>query len=146
MAEISVETTINASKETVWNQLTDMNNFSQLSKHIEDASGKVEKGGRLKARLNIRGVHVPLTVWVHDAEENHKFSWGGPTGKLVSTLLDANHYFVIEELGPNQCKLIHGERIDGLLSLGSSVILNRLKPIYSDINEELKRRCEQVAA
>jgi ligand-binding SRPBCC domain-containing protein len=84
MAEIKVETTINASKETIWEQLTDLNNFSRLSKHIEYASGRMEKGSRLKARLNIRGVRVPVVVWVHDIEKNRKFSWGGPSGKLLS--------------------------------------------------------------
>lgn len=146
MPEIIVETIINASKETIWAQLTDLSKYSQLSKYIEHASGKLEKGSLLKVRLNIKGARIPLAVWVHDVEKDQKFSWGGPSSKWISTFFYASHFFVIEELGPDHCKFIHGEQIKGLFSVGSGVVLNRLKPVYSGINQALKERCEKVAA
>jgi hypothetical protein len=70
------------------------------------------------------------------------FDWLGSL--FVKGLFDGHHYFEIDELAPNQVKLIHGEHFSGLLS---GYILKKIgedtRTNFIRMNTALKSRAEQ---
>lgn len=78
---------------------------------------------------------------VTKVEENQAFEW---LGQALLGLFKGRHYFILEDLGKGQAKLIHGEQFTGLLSgpvmrmIGDDTLRN-----FQDMNKALKDRIEQ---
>ncbi len=141
---IRTEIIINASKEKVWEVLTDFDKYSQWNPFIIDIQGKAVAGGRLRNTMlngNSKMVFKPQVLRV---EEYYYFDWLG--NLMFKGLFEGHHRFEIEELSPNQVKLNHGESFSGILS---GIILKKIgddtRQSFIKMNQALKQVAEAHA-
>lgn len=112
--KIRTEIIINASKERVWGILTDFEKYRQWNPFIIQSQGQAIPGTYLVNTMKNGSGDITFKPKVLKVEQFSYFGW---LGKLwIKGIFDGHHYFQIEELAPNQIKLIHGEDFSGILS------------------------------
>jgi hypothetical protein len=140
---IRTEIIITATKETVWNILTDFPAFPSWNTFIVSIKGELSTGKRLTNTLSNNGKTMVFKPVVGKVIENKYFDWVG--NLYIKGLFDGHHYFEIEELANGQVKLIHGEEFSGLLS---SYILKKIgqdtRNNFISMNGALKKRAESI--
>jgi hypothetical protein len=140
---IKTEIIIDASSETVWNVLTDFENFPAWNPFIVRIEGQLQQGARLRNTLKSGSKTFVFKPVVLEVKPLHSFSWLGSL--VVKGLFDGRHYFKIDELGPKQVKLTHGEEFSGLLS---SAFLKKIgddtRNNFVKMNQALKMRAEAM--
>lgn len=138
---IKTEIIINASKEKLWVLLTNFNGYPNWNPFIRSIEGELKQGGRLKNTLQNGEKTMVFKPIVLEVVPFHSFSWLGSL--WVKGLFDGRHYFCIEEIAPNQVKLIHGEDFSGILS---TAILKQVgedtRKNFVDMNQALKQLAE----
>ncbi len=139
---IRTEIVINASKEKVWNILSDLGNYAVWNPFIVQSEGQLQAGTKLKNTLQNGTKTIVFTPKVLSVIPNRYFDWLGSL--WIKGLFDGHHYFEIEEISPNQVNLVHGENFSGLLS---SLILKQIgsetRNNFVKMNQALKTRVEQ---
>ncbi|MDF9795045.1 hypothetical protein OKW21_000308 [Catalinimonas alkaloidigena] len=144
MKELKTEIILNAPKEQIWKVLTDFQNYPSWNPFIVSIEGKPLLHSQLKNTLMSKGKPMVFTPTVTRLEENRIFEWLG--SGLLGTF-KGRHYFILEDIGNGQTKLIHGEKFSGLLSgpilkmIGDETLLN-----FQRMNKALKERVEQQLA
>lgn len=140
---IRTEVMINDSPSKVWKQLMDHESYAEWNPFIKSISGSQEVNSTLditiqsneKSTMNFQ----PL-ILVNNP--NQEFRWRGKL--IVNGIFDGEHYFILEEMGPNKTKLIHGEQFTGLLS---GALLGMIKKDtekgFKAMNSSLKELIEQ---
>lgn len=141
---IKTEIIIDASLKVVWEQLTDFSRYPEWNPFLVSIQGKLKKGERLKNTMRNGSKTYVFKPVVKSVTQYQSFSWLGSLG--VKGLFDGLHYFHLEELGPNQVKLSHGEYFSGLLS---GFILKKIavdtRANFVSMNQALKMRAEQFS-
>jgi hypothetical protein len=141
MKEIKTEIIIKAPKEKVWEVLTNFADYGHWNPFIVSIEGEKEVGKRLTNTLMSGGKTNVFKPVIKRFEANHAFEW---LGSLPLRLFTGRHYFLLEDLGQGQTKLIHGEKFGGLLrgiimkKIGEETLQNFLK-----MNRALKARVER---
>ena len=139
---IRTEIIINASSDTVWTLLTDFKRYPSWNPFIIAVEGEAVKGTRLKNTLHNNGKDYVFKPIVIESIRPKRFSWLGSL--FVRGIFDGHHYFEIEELGPNQVKLLHGEKFSGLLSnYIYKKIGNETRGNFVRMNQALKTLAEK---
>ncbi|RYZ20119.1 MAG: SRPBCC domain-containing protein [Chitinophagaceae bacterium] len=111
---IKTEIVINASKEKVWQILTDFSNYPTWNPFIVSIKGDLLRSKRLVNTLASGSKTYVFKPKILSIVQNQYFDW---VGKLfISGLFDGHHYFEIDELSPNQIKFTQGEYFSGILS------------------------------
>jgi hypothetical protein len=140
---ITTEIIINASKEKVWQILTDFPNYSTWNPFIVNIKGDLTTSNRLAITLVSGTKRYVFKPKVLSIVPNQYFDW---VGKLfIRGLFDGHHYFEIDELSASQVKLIQGEHFSGILS---NYILkkigNETRNNFVKMNGALKARAEET--
>lgn len=112
--EIKTEIIIKASKERIWNILTDLEKYKNWNPFIFDSEGEIKEGSRITNTMKNGKDIMKFKPVIIKVEENNYFEWLGSL--WFKGLFDGRHYFNIESVGKNQIKLIHGEHFSGILS------------------------------
>jgi hypothetical protein len=144
MKKLHTEILINADRQTVWNILTDLEKYGEWNPFIREIKGKAEEGQILENHMYLEeGKKQVFKPEVLKVEEGKEFRW---LGKLfVKGLFDGEHFFLLEEAGEGQVKLIQGEIFSGLLMkpimkmIGEQTLNN-----FHAMNKALKARCENL--
>ena len=82
----------------------------------------------------------PFQTYHHKSEPKQEFEW---LGSGLMGMFKGRHYFILEDLGNGQTKLIHGEKFSGLLSglilkmIGDDTLKN-----FQKMNKALKEVVE----
>ncbi|AFK02024.1 Polyketide cyclase/dehydrase [Emticicia oligotrophica DSM 17448] len=118
---IKTEIVINASKERVYNALTDFKNYHTWNPFIIESKGDAIEGTTLVNKLKQGEQTFTFKPILTCVVPNEKFEWLGSL--LFKGLFDGNHYFHIEELENGQVLLTHGENFSGILT---SFLLKRI--------------------
>lgn len=140
---ITTEIVINAPKEIVWKVLTDFAAYQQWNPFITSIVGDLQIGSRLVNTMINGGKKFVFKPIILNVTTYRYFDWLGSL--LVKGIFDGRHYFEIEELGPSQVMVGHGERFSGMLSgyllrkIGDDTRNNFIK-----MNNALKTRAEQM--
>jgi hypothetical protein len=122
---IKTEIIINASKEKVWQVLTDFKSYPRWNPFI-----MVNRSKKFRFKPKVVSV-VPFRY----------FDWLG--NLFIKGLFDGHHYFEIEELMPHQVKLSHGEYFSGLLSASIlKKIAEDTRNNFIRMNNALKQQAE----
>ncbi len=116
--------------------------YGQWNPFITSIKGQPIVGTQLVNTLALPGkkaqVFKPTILAVTEQQE---FRWLGSL--FVRGLFDGEHYFRLEEISPQQTKLIHGEHFSGLLA---GLIMRLIKEDtlqgFNRMNEALKALCE----
>lgn len=111
---ISTEITINATKEKVWNILTDFDNYKSWNPFIINSSGKAVAGTKLVNTMKNRDRLIKFKPTILSVKQYEYFDWLGSL--FLKGLFDGHHYFKIDDLGNGQIKLTQGENFSGILS------------------------------
>ncbi|MFO7928009.1 MAG: SRPBCC family protein [Halobacteriota archaeon] len=139
MRTVEREIEIDASPETVWEILTDLEAYDEWNPFISSAEGAIERDERLRVRVEPPGGRpMSFKPVVKTVEQNGRIVWIGRL--FVPNLLDGRHEFIIEPA------------VDGVRFLQRETFAGILVPIFLDVesvergfdemNEALKRRAE----
>ncbi|RFC55900.1 SRPBCC domain-containing protein [Brumimicrobium aurantiacum] len=105
---------IKATKEEVWNALTDFNKFPIWNPFIISISGKLEIGSQLNVNIKPpNGKKMTFKPKLVTLEENVELTWLGRF--LFRGILDGKHTFKIIEKDEGSVEFIHRERFSGVL-------------------------------
>jgi len=142
MKELTTEIIINASAERVWQVLTNFSSYQEWNPFIVSSSGKAVEGTHLTNQMKQGDNTMTFSPKLVKVEKNHRLEWLGHL--WVPKLFDGHHIFVIEELAPQQVKLIQEEKFNGLLrSLIMKQIAESTRAGFVAMNRALKERAEQ---
>jgi len=142
MKELTTEIIINATAEQVWQVLTDFAAYHKWNPFIVSSSGKAVEGTRLTNQMKQGDKTMTFSPKLVNVEESHRLEWLGHL--WVPGLFDGHHIFVIEELGPQQIKLIQQEKFSGLLrGLIMKQIAESTQAGFIAMNRALKERVER---
>lgn len=140
---IKTEIIINASVKTVWEVLTDFPRYPEWNPFLQSIEGELARGKKLKTTMFNGDKKFVFKPVVKSVVPYQSFSWLGSLG--VKGLFDGQHFFHLEEIGPSQVKLTHGEYFSGILS---GIILKKIgndtRTNFVRMNQALKRRAERL--
>lgn len=140
MKELKTEIILNAPKETVWNTLLHFEAYGDWNPFILSVKGEAKEGTYLTNTMINNGQKMVFKPIVTKVEEHRCFEW---LGSAMGGAFKGRHYFILEDLGNAQTKLIHGEQFTGLLS---SLILRMIGEAtlgsFQKMNKALKERVE----
>lgn len=142
MTQLKTEIVLNASKETIWNTLTDFDSYENWNPFIISSQGEAIVGQRLTNTMVNKGKTTVFKPVVTKAIPFEEFEW---VGSGLLGMFKGRHYFILEDVGNNQTKLIHGEQFSGLLSglimkmIGDDVLQN-----FQEMNKALQEVVEQA--
>lgn len=143
MNEIQSEILIDASKETVWEILTDFESYENWNPFIIKITGKAEPDATIQFVARMNGIDLPIVARILSFEKNKRLSWGGPDNRLIKQMIGAEHYYIIEEINAKCCRFINGEKMSGLIPGVLWPVIKNLKPAYEAMNQSLKLQAEQ---
>lgn len=140
MKEVKTEIIINAPKDKVWSVMMDFSAYPEWSTFIRSIEGEARLGARLKNTLRLTSSDQIFKPVITRMEEGTAFEW---LGSIPLGLFKGRHYFMLEEIGEQQTKLIHGEIFSGLLR---GLIMNKVGEAtlrgFQAWNKALKARAE----
>lgn len=144
MKQIQTDIEIAAPRHRVWEVLTNFAAYPQWNPFIRRLEG--EQGEGVEWTVVVQppgGREMTFRPRVIAFSENREIRWKGKL--FIPGLFDGEHYFVLQELGRNRTRFIHGEEFSGLLTPLLGKMLDRTRDGFNQMNEALQRRCETVA-
>lgn len=143
MKNIRIEVVINSPISKVWQVLMDFASYPDWNTFMH-IKGSGEVGSNLENTMMLEGqkpqVFRPLIL---ENKKEKELRWKGKL--FLQGLFDGEHYFLLESLGQDKTRLIHGEKFSGILS---SVVLKMIgeKTVegFEKMNLELKMRSEKM--
>ena len=142
MREIRTDILIQASKKAIWSALTDFEHFPEWNPFITRIRGTATLGDTVRFHAHVNGRLFKFAAKVRRCDEGKNLTWGAPDNPLLAALFAGEHYFTIEELSPEQCRFIHGERFSGVVAHAMWSQIRLAKQAYLAMNEALKQRVE----
>ena len=139
MKELKTEIIINASTEKVWETLTDFKSYSDWNPFIISIEGELKLGSQLETKMLNSGKTMTFKPQVTKFEYGIEFEW---LGRAFLGGFKGRHYFILESLGDDQTKLIHGEKFSGWMSglilkkIGDETLEN-----FQAMNQAIKQAC-----
>lgn len=140
MKELKTEIILNAPVEKVWSTLISFSTYSEWNPFIPSIKGEAKEGTYLTNTMINNGKEMVFKPIVTKVEKNRHFEW---LGSAVAGAFKGRHYFILEDLGNAQTKLIHGEKFSGILSgfilrfIGEDTLQG-----FQKMNKALKDRVE----
>ena len=140
--EIATEIEIAAAPHRVWSVLLDFASYPEWNPMIRSIEGVALRDERLRIVIKPKGgLGMTLRPRILTALPNCELRWRG--GFRVPRLLEGEHYFLIEPLGPDRVRLRQGERFSGILF---RLFAERFRAVtragFEAANGALKQRCE----
>ena len=144
MKKVKTEIIINKDVSTVWNVLTDFENYPIWNPFVRSLQGKKSIGKKLSVTCALSsGKKVSFKPILLKFEADKEFRWKGKLG--IKGIFDGQHYFKLEKLSETQTKFIHVEDMSGILvSLMGSSLLEKTKGSFELMNQALKKECEKI--
>lgn len=132
---------IDASTEEVWKVLTDFDKFPNWNPMIVKLIGTPVVGDKLMFSVQqINGKLLKLKARFQVVAPDKELRWGGG----LKGLLYGEHYFILEKIDDQSCRLHHGEIFSGLIiSLFWWWLEPKSTPLYRLMSDALKKRVEK---
>jgi hypothetical protein len=140
--EIKTQVDIHASAQRVWQILTDFPGYAAWNPFITRLAGQPQQDTQVRFWFTLPfGGSVPARATVLKAEPGVELRWAGALP--IPGLLRAEHYHVIESLGPNQVRFHQGEIFTGVLVAPFwPLFATRAVQLYEQSSLALKQRAE----
>lgn len=141
MRELKTEIVLNAPLPKVWKTLINFKEYPSWNPFILSIIGEAKVDTQLTNTMLNNGNKMVFKPMITKVEENRHFEW---LGSAMGGMFKGRHYFILEDLGNNKTKLIHGEQFTGLLStpiiamIGKDTFKN-----FEKMNQALKEKVEQ---
>jgi hypothetical protein len=144
MPSLTIDTTvdINASKDAVWDVLTDFASYKEWNP-VMRIEGTPEVGTKLVVHLTGAGGHgMSFKPKVLAATPGKELRWLGKLG--LHGIADGEHFFILSTKDDGTTRLNHGERFSGaLVALARGGSANS-GTAYEAFSQALKQRVEQL--
>ncbi|HEX3776339.1 MAG TPA: SRPBCC domain-containing protein [Polyangiaceae bacterium] len=142
--EIRTEVEIAAPAARVWHALTDFADYHEWNPFITHISGELREGGTLTVCLSLpEGSDHELRPELLRCQTNEELRWRGHL--LFPGLFDGEHFFRLQELGPDRTRFVHGETFSGVLVRFAGRTITRAARGFVYMNQALKKRVEAGA-
>ncbi len=140
--ELHAEAEILASREAVWNVITDFPGYASWNPVIPHAEGEARVGANLNVTIHWPGLKAGrYKLAVLAADPPRELRWLGRF--VLPGLLDGNHAFTLESAGENRVRVMQSETFTGLLvPVFSYWLRHNILPGFTLMNEALKQRVE----
>ena len=143
--DLHTEIDIDATPETVWNILTNLDEYENWNPFVVSAAGTVDVGERLTNRLQPpdgKAMTIKPTVTVVDTDT--AFEWLGRIG--VPGIFDGRHRFGLEASPSGGTRLVHSEHFNGVLvRIMRKSLDTKTRNGFVAMNEALKARAEAAS-
>ncbi len=144
MKTVSTEILIDAPAQTIWEILSDFDQYATWNPFIIYVKGTFKEGQKLSVIQKPPGEKPRLFKRrISKIRKPTELHWKGKL--LIPGLFDALHIFKVEAINDKQSRFIHKIHYSGLLT---SLLWNRiewsLKAGFSKMNQALKELAEQV--
>lgn len=140
--QVETAITIKADAATVWEVLTDFDSYAEWNPFIIESAGEPVAGSTLRNTLRNGGTELQFEPTITVADEGKELRWLGRF--LIPGIVDGEHYFLIEEVGPSQVRVVHGENFRGALVPFAGSALD-VEDGFAAMNTALKTRAEDRA-
>jgi len=140
--QIHTEIDIDASPESVWRILRDLDHYEDWNPFIVSAAGLIAVGESLTARIQPPGSKAStFKPTVTEVDPEHTFEW---LGRLVLPgVFDGRHRFELEATPNGGTRLVHSESFSGVLvRLLRKSLDNQTMQGFNEMNVALKARVE----
>lgn len=142
MNKIKTVIVIDKDVSTVWNVLTDFESYPNWNPFVRSIEGEKSIGKKVSVTCNTAGGRtVSFKPIVIKLDTDREFRWKGKLG--FKGIFDGQHYFILEKMGENQTKFIHGEDMSGVLVSLMGKTLDKMNDSFEMMNEALKKECEK---
>lgn len=143
--ELHTQIDIEATPETVWNIITDLDKYSEWNPFIVEANGDIAVGRKLTNRMQPPGGKaMTIKPAVTAVEPAQTFEWLGHFG--VSGVFDGRHRFELQTTPSGGTRLLHSEQFDGVLvRFLRKTLDSQTKSGFEAMNAALKTRAEAEA-
>ncbi len=112
--EISTEIKINASKEKIWQILTDFEQYSAWNPFIKQINGNVSVNEKITVKIQPpEAKEMTFKPKVLSYKKNQEFSWKGRL--LLPGIFDGEHKFQLRDNLDGTTTFIHSEVFKGIL-------------------------------
>lgn len=144
MKIIETDILIQGSADKVWRVLTDFGNYPAWNPFIQEVSGPVQTGARLKVRIAPPGWKaMTIQPTVCTVAPGAELRWLGHLG--FPGLFDGEHIFQIEQAGRDQVRFQQSERFRGLLApLLPGALYEKTRRGFAAMNLALKATVEKL--
>ena len=140
--ELKTEVIFDASKERVWEVLTDGEKFSEWNPFIISIKGEMKKDSQVTNVMVNKGKEHTFTPIITIFEEYESLEW---LGSGLWGMFKGNHYFKLTEATAGKTKMLHGEKFSGLLSgLIIQMIGQDTRANFVLMNDAMKKRVEEI--
>ncbi len=139
--QLSSSIQIEAGADEVWSVLTDFDSYSEWNPTIFSSEGEARVGARLTHQMRKEGGgSITLRPRVLVADPGRELRWLGHL--LVPGIFDADHRFLIEELGAGRVRLTQAEKLSGVLVPFMRGVGKSTTAGFEAMNTALKERTE----
>jgi len=138
---IRSELIIEAPADQIYAKLIDFESYPNWNPYHIRVKGKPEVGSALEVRVRRPDgevIDVP-SVHILRMEKDRELTWGGG----MKGIFHGEHVFLLEEVGPNQTKLIHNEDFKGIFIGFADLPPDVIEQGYKQMNEALKIEMEK---
>ena len=143
MKDVTTKIEINSTPSAVWKILTDFSTYEQWNPFIHKISGEPKEGSKIDIYIETpSGKSRKYSPTITKVEEDRELRWLGKG--LFPGLLEGEHIFTIEELGPARVVFTQREVFGGLLTwlFGKSANVD-IRQGLEQMNNALKKRAER---
>jgi len=140
--EIKTQVDIHASAQRVWQILTEFQNYPAWNPFITQITGQLQHGAHVCFWFTLPfGGKLPARATILNLAPEVELRWAGALP--IPGLLRAEHYHVLEVLGPNRVRFHQGEIFTGILVAPFwPVFATRGVQLYEQSSLALKQRAE----
>jgi len=140
MVEVRETIEIDAPPERVWDVLLDFESYPQWNPMFPKLKGSRAVGSRLRGKLKVGGLTIPLQAKIVACDPNRELRWIGKGPGLTG-----EHAQLVESLdNGTRTRFVQHEVFTGVLTkLLGSVIKNKASAGYVGLNLAAKARAEQ---
>lgn len=144
--EVYTEICIDSTATTIWNILTDLNNYSSWNPFLTQVAGEAKQGNIIHIHVEPPGLKsMNFSPTIIKKEENRELRWKGKF--IIPGIFDGEHIFILEESSERSVRFIHKEIYTGLLvSLMQKQLNNNTKQGFELMNQALKEKAESQRA
>jgi len=143
MKSLETSLVINAPKIVVWQVVTVFAQYPVWNPFIVSVEGRPEVGTYLKNSMVLNGKTQVFTPKLLEVDKNKKLVWLGSL--WFKGLFDGRHEFILDEIHPNQVRLVQREYFSGILSGPIlKMIGNATRESFEKMNTALKDRAEKM--
>jgi hypothetical protein len=139
---VSTTVSIAAPRARVWEVLSRFDDYQRWHPMCRDMHGRCATGERIRFRLEVGAMRVPIVAQVVAAIPDRELRWAGPISALARRFAGGEHYFILHDEGTGT-RVEHGEVFTGALAVGSLLgAARRLAPRYEAVNRALRAEAE----